>query len=1255
MARPNYGPQVKQRTKRFLETLLDYANGEWEEPNILPIQINWQTEKQFVVRTKLRHLVNLVNQGRQTAKLTNEQVREVLRRLQDFVGILEDNRPVTQGSEDWHFTLKLWYRRQDIAANLRQLEEEWERLRPLRSKQVTGEAADDRPPSPPSQQIRDWGEAPDSATFYGRTEELVLLQDWIARDRCRLVMLLGMGGIGKTALSVKLAEQVQDEFECVIWRSLRNAPPIEELLTHLLNILSNQQLTDLPTSLDGKVTRLLDYLRASRCLLVLDNGEAILGRDERAGGYREGYEGYGHLLRCVGESSHESCLVITSREKPRGLGVQEGQHLPIRSLRLSGLGQEEGQEILQEKGFLISEVEAETLINHYTGNPLALKIVATTIQELFDGNVVAFLEQGTRIFGDISDLLGQQFNRLSDLEKQVMVWLAIHREWVSLAELQADILPSVPQKALLEALESLQLRSLIEKRRVTFTQQPVVMEYVTDHLIEQICQEVMNEEIVRLQRYALIKAQAKDYLREAQIHLILQPIADRLLMLLGDQKNVVQQLNLLLAKLRSLPQKPSYAAGNLINLLWRLQVNLDGYDFSHLTIWQAYLQGMNLQRVNFSHADLTKSVFTQTPGDVLFVAFSPDSKLLATGIDNEICLWQVSDSKQLLTCRGHAGGVQTLAFSPDGNLLASGSHDQTIRVWDVSSGQCLKTLRGHTHRVLSIAFSPEGQRLISGSHDQTIRVWDISPHLRGTLNLKGDCLKVLQEHTNRVLCVKFCTDGQRLLSASQDGTIRVWDSKTGDCLQVIKSSINWMLALDLSQDGQTLATGSDGKSVQLWNLETGHCIRTLPYESQVWSVAFTPDGKSLATASDDQTIRLWDVATGKCYQTLQEHTGSVWLVSFSADGQMMVSASDDRTIKLWDRATGRCLRTLKSYKNWMLSVAFSPDGQGLVSSGEDSLIRVWDVTTGECRQVLSGHTDMVSTVAFVPVREFATAQHQPIVASGSDDQTIKLWDLKTGECLRTIRGHQGWVQSIRFSLDGRWMVSGSGDRTVKLWDWQTGECLQTLEGHIQAVKAVAFHPLASGIENDVQGVLASSSDDQTIKIWDMTTGICVRTLQGHQDWVLTIAFSPCGQRFASGSGDRTLKLWDWQTGDCLQTLVGHCDRVRSLAFSPDGKILASAGEDSVIKLWDSQSGQCLRTLTGHEQVVWSVAFRADGNGLASCSEDGTIRLWDVTLGKCLQMMRSDRPYEGMDITGVTGLTPTQIATLKALGAVERDS
>ncbi|BAY26248.1 WD-40 repeat-containing protein [Calothrix sp. NIES-2100] len=345
------------------------------------------------------------------------------------------------------------------------------------------------------QQQQDWGEAIDVSMFYGRNREQTVLQRWIVHEKCRLLMLLGIGGIGKTALSVKVAEQLQSKFDLLIWRSLRNSPAIFDLMRELILFVSQQTEVNLPETLDGQISCLIKYLRSQRCLILLDNIESVLQSGETSGHYCAGYEGYGQLLRRVGDEVHQSCLVFTTRETPGGFTAREGETLPVRSLQLTGLSFEESQQILANKGLVNAKEESNQLIERYAGNPLALKIVATTIQYLFDGNISEFLQQGAVVFGEIWEILEQQFQRLSLNEKQVMYSLAVKQDWVTLKELQQYVIPQISERELLETLLSLQRRSLIKQQSVRYTQQPVIMEYVTDKLIGKVCCEIPTGEI----------------------------------------------------------------------------------------------------------------------------------------------------------------------------------------------------------------------------------------------------------------------------------------------------------------------------------------------------------------------------------------------------------------------------------------------------------------------------------------------------------------------------------------------------------------------------------------------------------------------------------------------------------------------------------------------------------------------------------------------------------------------------------------
>jgi len=334
---------------------------------------------------------------------------------------------------------------------------------------------------------QDWGEAPEVSVFYGRDNELNDLKQWIVTGQCRLVAVLGMGGIGKTALAVQVARAVQDEFDYVVWRSLRNAPPLNELLADLLEFLPDQPETDLREKAD-KISLLMKKLAKHRCLVVLDQVEEILQAGHCAGRYRQGYSHYGELLTRVGQQNHQSCLLLLSREQPQSLGSLAEKTLPLKGLQPQAalkLGRARG--LVELDGW-------ERLTDRYSGNPYALNIIAAMIKEFFGGRVSQFI-QNTLFLGDnLEYLLSQQFDRLPGGEKKIAYWLVVEWEPVSLSQLQGDMLSQISVADLMAELESLKRRSLIETSAKAdvplFTLPPLVRDYVKKQLRERVFQEV---------------------------------------------------------------------------------------------------------------------------------------------------------------------------------------------------------------------------------------------------------------------------------------------------------------------------------------------------------------------------------------------------------------------------------------------------------------------------------------------------------------------------------------------------------------------------------------------------------------------------------------------------------------------------------------------------------------------------------------------------------------------------------------------
>lgn len=1127
--------------------------------------------------------------------------------------------------------------------------------------------------NPPRQSQQDWGEAPDVSVFYDRLTELATLESWIQQDRCRVIAMLGMGGMGKTALSMKLAEQIQDEFEYLIWRSLRNAPPILDLLADLIRFLSNQQEISLTDDIDTCILQLIHYFRSQRCLLILDNVESVLQAGDRTGQYLTGYEGYGQLLRAVGDTSHQSCLLLTSREKPKGFALREGKTTPVRSLQLTGLSDASAQKVAKRQGTLYgTDSEWHQMIQHYAGNPLALKIVATGIEDFLAGDIAKFLQyasQGILVFDNIRDLLEQQFQRLSDLEVQVMYWLAINREPVTTAELQEDLGLTIGLGDLLAALSSLQRRSLIESTLSGFTQQPVIMEFITEQLLRQSYQALIQEatDLAFLQRYALVKATAKDYIRESQIRLILEPLVALALECLGTVSRLEARLHQLLDQLRQDQQAARYAVGNIIHLFHQINADFTGLDLSHLQIWQADLSTIELHQANLSYAQVSKSVFAETFGSILSVAFSPDGQWLAIGESNgSIQIWEVASGHKIMTLRQHTSWVWFVIFlphpqHPEQQILISASDDYQIKLWDLQSGACLHTLLGHKRSVNALALSPTGRWLASSSLDATICLWDLQnldqpPHM-------------LQGHSQRVWSIAFSPEGQTLASSSEDQTIKLWDMATGNCYQTVQAHFQSVNTVTFSADGTRLASGGYDQIIRIWQLEpsklehsTGSHTRSLLQLSQpclqalqghsgtLTALRFSPDGQRLASSSYDHQAKLWDVATGQCLKTLQSHCNRLWSICFNPSGTLLATGGDDRAVKLWDVATGQCLKTLQGHTNAVLSLAVA--SEGLLASGhEDETVKLWDPQTEKILQTLRGHRNRVWSVSFAPQ---ATVQwlglsrsesqvQADILISGSADHTIRIWNGRTGECLRTLHGHNSWVWSVACSPCGRYLASGSYDRTIKIWDIAMGACIKTLAGE-QSDVTLSFSP-------DGQW-LASSGIGGNIKLRDTQTYECLHQLEGHTNSVWRVVFNSSGKQLASASYDQTVRLWDVDSRKCLHTLAEHTAPVLAVVFGSDDRLITT-GFDQTLRVWDTRTGQCCRVMQGHASHVSTLSLDSNSKTVYSGSFDETIRLWDIETGECLKILRPPRPYEQMNIAHVVGLTTAERENLKSLGAVER--
>jgi WD40 repeat protein len=456
---------------------------------------------------------------------------------------------------------------------------------------------------------------------------------------------------------------------------------------------------------------------------------------------------------------------------------------------------------------------------------------------------------------------------------------------------------------------------------------------------------------------------------------------------------------------------------------------------------------------------------------------------------------------------------------------------------------------------------------------------------------QGNLIQELTGHQGGVIAVAFSPDGKQILTGSYDNTPRLWDNQ-GNLIQELTGHQGEVTAVAISPDGKQILTGSEDNTARLWDNQ-GNLIQELTgHQGGVYAIAISPDGKQILTGSEDNTPRLWD-NQGNLIQELTGHQGGVTAVAISPDGKQILTGSDDNTARLWDNQ-GNLIKELTGHQDWVTAVAISPDGKQILTGSPDKTARLWD-NQGNLIKELTGHQDWVTAVAISP-------DGKQILTSG--DKTARLWD-NQGNLIQEL-GHQGGVTAIAFSPDGKQILTGSDDNTARLWDNQ-GNLIQELTGHQRRVTAIAFSP-------DGKQILTGSRDN-TARLWD-NQGNLIQEL-GHQRKVWDVAFSPDGQQILTGSDDNTAHLWDIQ-GNLIKQLTGHQGGVIAVAISPDGQQILTGSSDKTARLWDNQ-GNLIQELTGHQGWVDAVAFSPDGKQILTGSRDNAARLWD-NQGNLIQVL-----------------------------------
>ena len=521
----------------------------------------------------------------------------------------------------------------------------------------------------------------------------------------------------------------------------------------------------------------------------------------------------------------------------------------------------------------------------------------------------------------------------------------------------------------------------------------------------------------------------------------------------------------------------------------------------------------------------------------------------------------------------------------------------------VSTSLSERVLNGHEGSVNACAFSPDGGSILSASDDCTLRIWD---------SATGTELGILRGHGKWVHACAFSPDGRICFSASNDHRLLAWNPisgiKTGDFsepdadLEVFAFSRNGGFAISVPPEGPAYA----------WELATGirHAQNTHYWVTPPGiACAISDDGCQFAIARREPgTNSSWRLNGYKRSQTKSPERNGLDLEShrrfsalaFSPDGVSLAIGYASSEVEFRRFADGEIIRTLTGHGGMIKSCAFSPDGMIFLTASEDRSLRVWSTVTGTLLKEFHGHDQAVNSAAF-------DASGSRIVSAGADG-TLRLWSVASEGKKQSIPGHAASITACALTADGRFAISGSKDHTLKVWDTETGKESAAFTGHSHPVTGCA-------VSRNGKVVLSSSIGQDSIQ-WDRVTGAELIKSEGPRSILKSCGFAPDGGHFVTG-GLGLLKIWGGKPAGFESDrpiLEGHDGDINACLFTPDGTRILSASDDGTLRLWDFSTGRELLILRGHTDPVTSCGIYPNGRYAISGSVDKSLRIWSLETG-----------------------------------------
>lgn len=522
----------------------------------------------------------------------------------------------------------------------------------------------------------------------------------------------------------------------------------------------------------------------------------------------------------------------------------------------------------------------------------------------------------------------------------------------------------------------------------------------------------------------------------------------------------------------------------------------------------------------------------------------------------------------------------------------------------------LMTLTGHTDAIMALAVTPDGSRIISAGQDGTIRIWS---------SRDGQETHRLQGHTGPVSGLAMSPDGRWFVSAGADMLLLVWDLHSGEEIRMIAGNHRAIRSVAAFHSHPWIACGTEDGKVNVFAVDEGTRLFTLTGHTQsVRSLVVSPDDRWIISGSEDKTIRIWDVAARKPNGALKGHKAGVHAVAVTPDGRHLVSAGHDELVLLWDWSRGKKLRTWRSPSDPVFALAPTPDGQWILGGTRSGYIKIWQLFGGREEQQVRPHTDPIYALV---------VQGSRIHSAGGDalaitnDCTVKVLDQGIIGAGGLAAGHLADVKTLAFSPDGQALISGSVDGTLRIWEAEGNRVIRVL-AHGGEIGAMA---LTADSRTIVSGSREPWTRTNSIRIWDAAAGRARRKLVIAADRVTALAVSADGDRIVAGIAgsdfSSLVKIWNAR-GRLLHVLSGHQGDISGLALAGRQVISVSSGrmvhaaprsrfDLGGLRMWDLETGTAGLAFPSPHLGFIALALSPDGDRLALVVSDGTIGVWRV--------------------------------------------